>query len=320
MITRSKTPLTVAVIAVPSAHFITKAFAFATISLAFTSQSEAANQRFIWSGGGSGDGVSWNDPGNWGGEASDGTNLPGDFVGDIPGGGDTTNVIMQAGGTSTTTVNADFAPANWFDILIVRNGHTLNVQANFDLGTQGIPILLGQNGTGSTINHTAGTFSAGSLQVGGGSDGHYDLSGTGVLSVGAVTINNNSSFGISGTSASASAASMSIDSGSSLDFTFGATGINAITLSGQFNITSGALLSVDGSSYTGGFGTIDLVTFGSIVGSFVDPTDIELTGFAAGSSIGYDSDSMFITIVPEPGTFALLGGMLALSYVMLRRR
>jgi len=80
------------------------------------------------------------------------------------------------------------------------------------------------------------------------------------------------------------------------------------------------------TDYEGALGTITLVDanrdntaqeFNSIF-STVNLTE----GAYAGSFITQDlaTDLITITIIPEPGTYALLGGLLSLSYVMLRRR
>jgi hypothetical protein len=271
--------------------------------------------RFIWNG--AGDGVDFADPANWGGEAANGTNLPGDAV--DTGAADASNVIMQMGGTPSTSVSAPFAPASPFDILIVRNGHTLNLTADFDL--TGIPTLLGQTGTGSLLNLSAGTFTTAGVTVGGGADGTLNLLGTGSLVAAGISVNGNSTLRLSGSASTASATSLAVDSGSSLEFFFGPTGVNSVGLSGAFNITPGALLMVDGSGYLGGPGTIDLVSFSGNTGSFADPADITLNGFTGlNPTIGYDASRMFLslTAIPEPSTWALLlvGG----AALTLRRR
>ena len=38
------------------------------------------------------------------------------------------------------------------------------------------------------------------------------------------------------------------------------------------------------------------------------------------NSVNFSIDNILVTAVPEPGTYALIGGLLALSYVMVRRR
>jgi hypothetical protein len=286
-----------------------------------TSATQGGLIRFVWSGGGAGDGVDFADAGNWGGEAATGSNLPGDVV--DSGAADTSNVILQTGGTSTTSITAPFTPANPFDILIVRSGHTLDLSADVDL--TGIPTWIGQTGTGSTINQTAGTFTTANLtlgDVGQPGTGTYNLSGTGSLSATAVNVVQNSIVGVTGSAANFSATSLTIESGSMLDFTFGPAGVTPVGLSGAFNVTSGALLGVDGSAFTGSAGSYDLVTFGGNTGTFADPADVTISGFAGyNAAVGYDSTRMFVTLstIPEPSSLSLLG-VGATALLLLQRR
>jgi hypothetical protein len=84
-------------------------------------------------------------------------------------------------------------------------------------------------------------------------------------------------------------------------------------------ITSGATLSVVGSAVMGE-GIYDLVTYtGALSGAFTTGTITGLAGGLSGSILS-DGDSIYLNVVPEPGTYALIGGLLALSYVAMRRR
>ena len=64
-------------------------------------------------------------------------------------------------------------------------------------------------------------------------------------------------------------------------------------------------------------------TFGYDTGNFneIDRMSIFTNGeFGAGSSVSLDSVKVVLTTVPEPGTYALLSGLCALGFVMVRRR
>jgi hypothetical protein len=66
----------------------------------------------------------------------------------------------------------------------------------------------------------------------------------------------------------------------------------------------------------GGFGT-----FGSIVAPTGFTATLDQSKFDGYPVDGFSGEiTLTIVAVPEPGTFALLGGLLALGYVMVRRR
>ena len=67
-----------------------------------------------------------------------------------------------------------------------------------------------------------------------------------------------------------------------------------------------------------------LFDYGSVVGT---AATLSVLGYdEADWSINYAYDidggdlGVAITVIPEPGTYALLGGLFALAYVMVRRR
>ena len=63
-----------------------------------------------------------------------------------------------------------------------------------------------------------------------------------------------------------------------------------------------------------------------IDGGTIDFTNISNVGIGEAFDLGggkfayFQSGSLQVVVVPEPGTYALIGGMLALGYVMVRRR
>ena len=99
------------------------------------------------------------------------------------------------------------------------------------------------------------------------------------------------------------------------------TGVKTLSLDSLIAV-SGAL-AVDLTGYTGGFTTITLADFtaGTGIGSVFGTVNVT-EGLYVGSFVTQDlaTDLITLTIVPEPGNYALLGGLLALSYVMVRRR
>ncbi|MGJ8650143.1 MAG: beta strand repeat-containing protein [Opitutaceae bacterium] len=124
----------------------------------------------------------------------------------------------------------------------------------------------------------------------------------------------------------------------------GATVTGAGSLAGNLTLETGSLfifsetdtLTVSGAvSLFAGFGVDDIQGLGSgtAVGTYVlidgtasDFSGVDNFGAANQFDIGggkfayFQNGSLELVVVPEPGTFALLAGMLALSSVMIRRR
>ena len=127
-----------------------------------------------------------------------------------------------------------------------------------------------------------------------------------------ITGNAATSIGIAGTS--------TFSNYSTLKFDFnGGTEVTSWDTAGLTIGGTGTSLNIVGSAAMGE-GIYELVTYsGAFSGSFATET---ITGLAGGlsGSIVFDGDSMNLVVVPEPSSYALIGGLLALSSVMLRRR
>jgi hypothetical protein len=108
--------------------------------------------RSIWHNGG-GD-HEFTNPANWGGEAP---GLPGNTEDT----NDVSNAIIQSAGPAN--LNSPFTPAYDFDVLIVRNSQTLNINA--DLNITNVPISIGNSGSSDTVNHSNGTVTASALSL-----------------------------------------------------------------------------------------------------------------------------------------------------------
>lgn len=122
-----------------------------------------------------------------------------------------------------------------------------------------------------------------------------------------------------------------------MDFVFDAAGISTFDSDSRLGFGSSAI-TIDASAYTGGDATFVLVDtelfggtyandgggFGTI-GTIVAPTGYTATfdqsKFDGDPVDGFTGEiTVTLAAVPEPGTYALLGGIFALSYVMVRRR
>lgn len=228
--------------------------------------------------------------------------------------------LIDSGDDAVHTNSYD--SANNFNILM-RNGASLAISANlktvgtWNLGTTGV--------TDVGVTQTAGTVVGRTLNLGAANantfDATYSISGGTARFTTAVNVAQNGVFDIAGDSANlAGSGAFSITDGGELSYTLAADGVSAIGVT-SFDIGSGALLSIDASSYTEGEGTITLANFTSNTGTF-DLGNIAITGLEAGlsGSISYTGTTMDLAIIPEPGSYAMLGGLLALGYIVVRRR
>jgi hypothetical protein len=228
------------------------------------------------------------------------------------------NTILQGdAGDSITDLSGSSANLAGLQI---RGGHTLNILTGGDLNVTG-NINMGADGTG-TVNQTDGTVDVGDkLNLTGADSSFYTISGgaltTSGLDVGPTAA---STFAIVGDSATVTASAGAVDAGafSTFSFSLGATGIDSIDTTGVMTIVSGAELLIDGSSYTGGAGTISLFSYASLA----DETEFieTITGFGSlTADIVYTNTGIDLVLVPEPSTFALFGGLFVFASVVLRR-
>ncbi|CAA6677596.1 MULTISPECIES: PEP-CTERM sorting domain-containing protein [unclassified Lentimonas] len=248
--------------------------------------------------------------------------------------------IMDGAGTGVTVL-AD--AAGFASAANVRGGHQFTISTDLTVGSN-LNLGRGNDANGSAVFQTAGTVSLGGMDMSGnataGGDSAYTISG-GSLTIGSAdtfdvggdggtgTLGGGSdvaTFSIVGNSATVSATSNILARASSVfNFTLGATGIDAIDTTGSLNISTGASLNIFGAAYTGGSGDITIFEAATMTGAF-DVADITVTGFGTEgvdwtlTQNALGSGDVVLTIVPEPSTFALLGGLFALTAVMVRRR
>lgn len=225
-------------------------------------------------------------------------------------------------------VAANNGAGNSATALQVKNGYTLTVESGaiVNLGqainmSQGTP--KGNDGAnitqkaGSTVN--IGSTLSMSNNASDGNTSLYTMEG-GLLDI---TTNMNvgsafdATFAIEGSDATVNVgAAINASDKSTFSFDLGTAGVSSIDADGDMTIVSGAKLLVDGLSYEGSANTITLFSFASLT----DATTFDVTiDNLAGYSLVYGTDSIYLA-VPEPSSFALLGGCFALTSVMLRRR
>jgi hypothetical protein len=220
--------------------------------------------------------------------------------------------------------------ATSIDQLIVGGNSILNASADFTAE------LLTIEDTG-TVNLTDGAFTLPGAQNGSGL--FIKNGGTLNISGGTHTINqrtvNNGTFQVEGSGSIIGLNQMTIHGGGEgvYDFIFDSGGIKTIKgVSGfaWFSIAS-ATVSVDASAVAGIVGSYTLFDSHAAGSMFtsdkvtVDPSlgvegvdwNLVITENVNGSGL---RDTVVLNVVPEPSSYALLGGLLALSHVMLRRR
>lgn len=276
--------------------------------------------------------------------------------GTVPGSSDLASIFSSSATPTTGTIGT--ATVN---SLRVVSGGTLNiastdnltVKTSFSLGSIGSnSATVNQTGdsvvSAETLDISAGTSQAttsytindgelnlSSMAVGtttstlgnSGKNGTFTISGGSVSSSGAIRVGGSTAFAkgnftVTGTSASVSADSMTLDATSTLRFNFGSTGVDDIALTNALTIIDGAKLVADGTSFSGGAGTYQLIDAGSISGGFLvgDITLQHFAGFTCSLSYLGNDVSLTLTAIPEPATYATLAGLGILGFAVCRRR
>lgn len=268
--------------------------------------------------------ISWDGSSN--GNFNEATNWSG---GSVPGAGDTAfirneanNPVFQNAQDRTFNrlsmgLNGSAASLWRLDI----NGGSINTTTG--------PNNIGQHTAGTVVlNVQGGAFTAqGEIVAGGGGTGDTFINlSSGSLSVASANFGSNTgnaALNIIGDAAlSATGGGFTFGSNGTLSFEFNATGVKTLSL-GSLTAASGTL-AVDLTGYTGTHNTtITLadVTGGAGISSAFGTVNVT-EGAYAGSFVTQDlgNDVITLTIIPESGCYALIGGLLALGSVMLRRR
>lgn len=197
---------------------------------------------------------------------------------------------------------------------------------------------------GGTLNLTGGALTL--TQTSGANNAtHFNLNGGSTLNFfdGVHTINEriNTTGATSTVRVTGSLATINVHQQSffnaTMDFVFDAAGISTFDSDSRLGFGD-STITIDASAYTGGAATFVLVdtdffngTYAyngggfATIGTIVAPTGYTATfdqsKFDGDPGDGFTGEiTVTLAVVPEPGTYALLGGIFALSYVMVRRR
>jgi len=266
-------------------HILKLSSLIAAATIGATISTQAA---VITWGGGGGDNR-WSTAANWGG------------TGPVSG---ADSVVING----AFTVNYDVVAAQNFLDLQVLGGATLNMNTGaFTLAHAGVTTQVGKvQGVGSVLNFVGGTHDFGNRLIvdNGGGGGTIRVTGNdATIAMGQTTRMLDATF----------------------DFIFDADGVSTLAFESYIQGgTKPGLVNVDGSAYTGGSGEFTLLTANGLTAEITNTT---VSGFSAldyTTVLTQDTVAnrvyLTVTAVPEPETFALLGGLLALGYVMVHRR
>jgi hypothetical protein len=174
---------------------------------------------------------------------------------------------------------------------------TLNVTA--DLSTSGIFLIAAAGGNGDLNVNSATVTAGGNTTIG-------EATYSGVLS-----IDNGGIFETAGTFVMDTNSTVTVNDGI----------LKMLAGSGsRITMVGTALLNLNGTSqlWLGG----DQTGAGSVFNTYVDSGSILVDGVSGSENFSqvFDGINTIVTAIPEPGSYALFGGLLALGSVMIRRR
>jgi hypothetical protein len=224
-------------------------------------------------------------------------------------------VNQSAGSVSVTTLNVGAGTGSG----------EYNMSGGSLTGSTGA-MTVGANGafnmSGGTLTSSSASTAATRFAVNSG--GSFDISGGTFADGGRLSVHG--TFTITGNDATINLHQMrNFENTGVFEFAFDSDGVSTIASDSWLDFSSASIL-IDGANYEGGAGDFVLVSADAdlLEGGF-DTSKMTVGGFGE-EGVGWnltqdlDANTVTFTVIPEPGTYALLGGLLALGHVMLRRR
>jgi len=288
---------------------------------------------------------------SWNGSVDDDFHNGSNWTAGVPGQTGVADIATlggEGGSASVINVNSLYATGaapytSPFIDVYIRNNTTLNLNHSFRTVRYfhlGSSTVGGSAVLNNTVNVNVGQLFVRDDLVIGDDNTHsktdtFTLSGAGKLllqgaaSTESVIVNDTGVFHLNGENATATIgdgtngvdAQFIMNDTATLKYTLGANAASVLDIEAGFTIGANSVLEIDAASYTGGVGTITLASFGSKTGTF-DVGNVSIGGLAGGlsGSITYTATTMDLSIIPEPGSYALLAGLTGLAFVMVRRR
>lgn len=258
-------------------------------------------------------------------------------------------ILNVNGGTLTTRGNSNFAHAgNAYGGTATLTAGTWNNQGTLALSTASstgkgtlninggtfttsstgyIELITGNNTSRGTLNINGGTFN--NTDSNGSDDPNGDVlrlqSANINITTGTVNLLNiqcqllDTTINVHGDAATINLDKLNPLGNNEFNFFMDSDGVSTIASSSWLHLNNGTIL-VDGTNYTGGEGSFTLFSSITLASLPVSATAENLNGFNAAFSQSGNDYIMTLTAVPEPSSCALLGGLIALGWLAVRRR
>ena len=229
-------------------------------------------------------------------------------------------LFIADGGTLTTSGSVEVIGDNSIGFVVVQDGGTYNRTGTLDTRFAGSTVTVEDGGTFS-LDGAWSSEGAGSGFIVSGSTASVTMGS--VINNGAagiLTLNDSAGMTVTGNMDLGSTAAISIGAESTLNIG------GLMSYGGAFSISSDTVLAngvynlfnLTGTE-SGDFSSVTLSGAGYGDDALSLSSDV-WTATVGSQDYSFSQITGDLTVVPEPGTYALIGGLLALGYVMVRHR